>query len=88
MMNRRTLMRAIVPATMILMTMLTRSARAMPMMSKKLVDYQDHPHGGARCASCCMFIPGHPARCTMIEGIISPNGWCKYFERGPADTCS
>jgi hypothetical protein len=63
-------------------------ARAAPMISKRLADYRDQPNAGHECAACCMFIPGKPAYCTMIDGIISPHGWCKYWHAGPADTCS
>lgn len=63
-------------------------ARADSKIPKKQADYQWHPHDGARCSQCCMFIPGHPAHCTMMQGVIDPNGWCKYFKSGPADTCS
>lgn len=65
-----------------------RSAVAAPMIPKKLAEYRDRPDAGHDCAACCMFVPGHPARCTMIEGIISPQGWCRYWQAGPADTCN
>lgn len=62
--------------------------RGHPMISKRLADYQTEPHQGHCCAACCMFVPGRSAHCTMIEGVISPHGWCKYWQAGRVDTCS
>ncbi|MDE2239683.1 MAG: high-potential iron-sulfur protein [Rhodospirillales bacterium] len=64
------------------------AAAAMAMMSKKLAAYQDTPRNGEQCSACCMFVPGDPGHCTMIEGDISPHGWCKFWQAGPNDTCS
>ena len=89
MITRRTfLFMSTLPATFAVLTMDGPSARAETMMSKKMADYQYRPHDGQRCAGCCMFVPGPPSRCTMIAGAIDPNGWCKYWKAGPADTCS
>ena len=32
-----------------------------------------------RCELCLHFIA--PRECTLVQGEISPKGWCKYFER-------
>jgi len=47
--------------------------------SKEEAEYQGHPNGAARCADCSMFV--RPSGCTAVEGRISPNGWCIYYER-------
>ena len=65
-----------------------RPAAAMAKMSKTMAAYQDTPYKGQQCSGCCMFIPGDPGHCTMIEGTISPHGWCKFWQAGPNDTCS
>lgn len=65
-----------------------RIGRGHPTISKRLANYQASPNHGRRCAACCMFVPGQPAHCTMVEGVISPNGYCKYWQAGPADTCN
>lgn len=89
MLTRRTLLLGTaLPAVTALLAIDSRNARAAPTISKQQADYQYHPHDGLRCATCCMFIPGHPDRCTMIKGVIDPNGWCKYCKPGAADTCS
>ena len=41
--------------------------------------YQASPKGGEACKECSMYRAG--GRCTAVEGRISPNGHCKYFER-------
>ena len=53
------------------------------MISKARVRYQDHPKGDEYCAGCVNFIPGPvPAAmgaCMIVEGAISPQGWCTAF---------
>ncbi len=88
MMKRRVLVRSAMVVMAVLMATVVDSAQAKPTISKTLADYQYYPYHGERCSSCCMFIPGSPDRCTMIEGIIDPSGWCKYYKQGSADTCS
>jgi hypothetical protein len=39
--------------------------------------YQDHPNADQVCAGCPYFIS--PSSCVMVEGQISPNGWCPMF---------
>ena len=39
--------------------------------------YQDRPNGIARCGICLQFKP--PNRCQLVEGDISPQGWCQFF---------
>lgn len=71
---------------------LPRRADAAPSIPKAKADYQNHPEAGHHCAGCCMFVPlgkgkGNGA-CAMVEGSISPHGWCRYWKGGPNDTCS
>lgn len=62
--------------------------RGHPTISKRMADYQENSSNGRRCVVCCMFVPGRPGHCTMIKGVISPSGYCKYWQSGPNDTCS
>jgi hypothetical protein len=39
--------------------------------------YQYQPKGQQRCAICLQFLP--PNRCRIVQGAISPMGWCQYF---------
>jgi hypothetical protein len=46
-------------------------------MSKQQADYQDSPKGIAMCATCSLF--DEPHACKVVDGDISPNGWCKAY---------
>ena len=52
-----------------------------PQEQKKLTQaaarYQDHPQGNELCAGCPYFEV--PKSCVMVEGDISPSGWCPIF---------
>ena len=45
--------------------------------TKAQVQYQDSPRGIAMCATCTLFI--EPRACKVVDGDISPNGWCKEY---------
>jgi hypothetical protein len=47
--------------------------------SKAEASYQGHPNGSEKCGNCNMYIPLHSS-CTAVEGQVSHNGWCRYFE--------
>lgn len=46
--------------------------------TKAEANYQDSPKAGKHCSECTMWRPPHG--CTGVSGVISSNGWCKYFE--------
>jgi len=52
-----------------------------PQDQKKLTQaaarYQDHPKGNETCTGCPYFVL--PKSCVVVEGEISPNGWCPIF---------
>jgi hypothetical protein len=52
-------------------------AAAVIKISQKAVAYQDHPEGDKRCDKCVQFQP--PGTCKMVDGPISPNGYCRLF---------
>jgi hypothetical protein len=52
-------------------------ARGAEKMSKQAAQYEDAPHGIAMCATCSLFV--EPRACKVVEGDISPNGWCKAY---------
>ena len=54
------------------------SAPAQQKMSQAGADYQDRPKNGLTCAACSLFRT--PRFCEVVEGDISPNGWCKFFD--------
>ncbi len=52
-------------------------AAAQTKMSQASASYQDSPKGQQSCATCALFTP--PDGCKMVEGTISPHGWCSVF---------
>ena len=46
-------------------------------MSKQQAEYQDSPKDIRMCATCTLFEP--PKSCKVVEGDVSPNGWCNAF---------
>jgi hypothetical protein len=46
-------------------------------LSKAQAEYQDSPKGIAMCATCTLFLA--PRACKLVEGDISPSGWCKAY---------
>jgi hypothetical protein len=53
------------------------SASAVVKLSPKVVAYQDHPNGDKRCGKCLQFQP--PNACKIVDGGISPEGYCRFF---------
>jgi hypothetical protein len=54
----------------------TRAAAAAKL-PQKAVQYQPVPKNGNRCANCALW--QLPASCKVVEGPISPAGWCNLF---------
>jgi len=76
--SRRDALKKIVVVTGAVATtimMWTGWQRLEPYLSS--FQYQDHPKGKERCAECANFVTPHG--CTVVAGIISPNGWCIAF---------
>lgn len=49
--------------------------------SSPAVAYQDSPSAkdGHQCDSCSLFQP--PSSCQVVDGTISPKGWCKLWAK-------
>ncbi len=56
-------------------------ATAQQKLSKRVSEYQDGPKNDHACAECTLFQPPHA--CKVVDGDISPRGWCKLFEESP-----
>jgi len=54
-----------------------REAAAQQKLAKNLIMYQDGPKGDQHCSICTHWQP--PNACAIVEGPISPNGWCGAF---------
>ena len=52
-------------------------ATAQERVGKAEARYQDQPRGQQRCEICLNFQP--PNQCRLVEGRISPKGWCQFF---------
>ena len=73
---RRTLIRAALSGG--ILGLAFPSAPAQQKMSQAYAEYQDRPKNGLTCAACSLF--RNPRSCEVVEGDISPNGWCKFFD--------
>jgi len=51
--------------------------QAAAKMSQQSVAYQDSPKGDQQCNNCSLFQA--PNGCTLVDGNISPTGWCKFW---------
>ncbi|MCD4757669.1 MAG: high-potential iron-sulfur protein [Arcobacteraceae bacterium] len=51
-------------------------------LTKSKIKYQDTPKYGSKCEDCLQFIP-ETNECKIVEGTISPNGWCTVFVKNP-----
>jgi len=51
--------------------------KASAKMAQKAVEYQDTPKGDQECSNCSLF--QEPNACTLVDGEISPKGWCKFW---------
>lgn len=47
-------------------------------LSKTQAGYQDQPKGDQQCANCMHFI-AESGTCQVVEGKVSPNGWCTLW---------
>jgi hypothetical protein len=52
-------------------------AAAQEKMSQADAKYQGTPKGDQRCDGCMLFQA--PSACKVVEGAISPSGWCQLF---------
>ena len=53
-------------------------ATAASKMPQKSAKYQDKPNGHARCDNCKLWQA--PASCKLVDGTISPSGWCVLYQ--------
>jgi hypothetical protein len=63
--------------------LLAETTTAQAKASKAQFKYQSTPHNGQKCSQCALFVPGSSASangtCKVVDGSISPNGWCTAF---------
>jgi len=51
--------------------------QAAAKMKQPAAAYQDSPKGDQQCSNCSLF--QEPNACTLVDGDISPAGWCKFW---------
>ena len=61
---------------------LTGRAAAQQKLAQNIVQYQDKPKDGHQCSQCLQFVA--PDSCKVVDGKISPQGWCVAFVAKPA----
>lgn len=49
-------------------------------LAKSGVKYQSSPKGASKCGGCVNFIAASNS-CKMVEGKISPDGWCMLWAK-------
>lgn len=84
MLSRRCLLRQVAlvaGGAAVLGTVVINRAHAA-QVSQKLVAYQETPHGAQQCDNCAQFQA--PSSCKVVEGTVSPTGWCKVYVKKPA----
>ena len=52
--------------------------QAVAKMNQKSVAYQDTPKDDQQCSNCSLF-QAPTNTCTLVDGNISPTGWCKFW---------
>jgi hypothetical protein len=75
--SRRNLIGAAVKAVSAGLLLRTAQAQASEKMTPQQAQYQDTPNGIYSCGMCTLF--EKPKSCKVVEGEISPDGWCKAF---------
>ena len=75
--SRRALLRAGLGAAAAAAALRGANAQSPPKLAKNVVMYQDQPKDGHECSQCANFIA--PNACKIVEGEISPHGWCGAF---------
>ena len=74
--SRRALLRLALGVAVLMPT--GARAQARRKMTRAEALYQDTPQDIRMCATCTLFEP--PSACKVVEGAVSPTGWCKAFE--------
>lgn len=77
--SRRQLLRNAIVAAGSAAALAASVSQAQAKMTQKGAGYQDTPKGQQSCANCSLFTA--PASCILVEGAISPDGWCRFYAK-------
>ena len=79
-MTRRTFVTNAIVLPALAGLLLAETATADAKGSQAQFKYQSTPKNGQKCSGCTQFIPnsspGKNGTCKVVDGSISPNGWC------------
>lgn len=84
---KRTTRRTFLESIVLLPAVVGLVAAAAPADSSKAsqasMGYQTSPNGGKQCSGCQFFVPGEDPKsngtCNVVDGSISPNGYCRAY---------
>lgn len=66
--------RAVLKAGIAVLAAAPAAALAQQKLAQSAVQYQTSPKDGQMCSNCVNFVA--PNACKLVDGNISPNGWC------------
>ena len=75
--SRRTIIVRSVACAAGAVSLLGPVTEAFAKMAQKIAEYQETPKGDQQCSNCSLF--QEPNACTLVDGEISPAGWCKFW---------
>jgi len=65
--------------------LLAETTGADAKASQAQFKYQKTPNNGHKCSQCTFFVPGSAPNangtCKIVDGSISPNGWCTAWSK-------
>jgi hypothetical protein len=61
---------------------MTGWADASTKVPQSAVHYQPAPKDGQDCQHCYQFVS--PSGCRLVDGDITPTGWCRLWVKKPA----
>ncbi len=81
--SRRTLLKGAAAVTCVALASAFAGKAFAEKSTKVATAYQDKPNGDKKCSNCNFFIPGKTptaeGTCQIVEGSISPQGYCTLY---------
>lgn len=81
--NRRTFLGGVIALPALAATLTSRASADASKATKSAMHYQSSPSDGKQCSGCQFFIaasdPKSDGTCQVVDGAISPNGYCVAF---------
>ena len=77
--SRRGVFHAVAFAAVSLSALAASTGTAIAKVSQKAAGYQEKPKDEQKCCGCALF--KSPDSCTLVDGTISPDGWCRLYSK-------